>query len=233
MEKINLNDQLGLKYQELLGLSDEPIGFVKSDVPSVGWWEQNNVWVVEYARKEELIHELGHIRFDNKREHYTTHVDGRNSIDFPLNAIIDVFVDYGLCKLKKFQGYYDYILSNHLGLAAKVSNNKKGLTEFSLQINFGSYCLLYLFSKYVLEKGDKHNQVKFKIFLKNIKRQIISGLKLKEDVFKLVEEKLNNFPEVKDTKNMREVAEFILKVLYASELWDKKEIYTVLKAHLL
>ena len=64
MEKTNFNDQLGKKYQDILGLSDEPMGFVKSQVLSVGWWEINKIWVIEYANKWDLIHELGHIKFN-------------------------------------------------------------------------------------------------------------------------------------------------------------------------
>lgn len=232
MEKINFNDQLGKKYQDILALSDEPMGFVKSEVPSVGWWDKNNIWVIEYANEEDLIHELGHIQFDNNRNHYTTHVDGKNSIDFPLNAIMDIFVDYRLSKSGKYPGYYEYFLHNHLETIGKSSNKKK-LSEFGLQVEMGSYCFFYLFSRYVLEKSDKNNQVRFKIYLKNSKHQIILGLKLSNSIFNNVEEKLDCFPEVKDTKNMREVAEYILQILYASGLWDKKEIYTVLKAHLL
>lgn len=58
MEKIKFNDQLGKKYQNIVGLSDEPMGFVKSEVPSVGWWEKNNIWVIEYANEESLIHDV-------------------------------------------------------------------------------------------------------------------------------------------------------------------------------
>ena len=166
LEKINFNDQLGKKYQDILGLSDEPIGFVKSDISSVGWWEKNKIWVVEYTNEKDLIHELGHIHLDNNRNHYT-HVDGRNSIDYPINAIIDIFVDYRLCKLSKIPGYYEYTLQNHLEMIVNISN-KRDLTMFGLQVEMGTCCLIYLFSRYVLEKADKNNQVRFKIFLKNL-----------------------------------------------------------------
>jgi len=32
---------------------------------------------------------------------------------------------------------------------------------------------------------------------------------------------------------MKEVADYVLQILYASGFWDKKEIYNTLKAHLL
>ncbi len=159
-------------------------------------------------------------------------VDGRNSIDYPFNAIIDIFVDHRLSKLNKIPGYYDYTLQNHLETIGKISN-KEDSTTFRLQVEVGTYCFIYLFSRYVLEKADKNNLFKFKMFLKNIKRRIVLGLKTKGEVFKDVDKKLDRFPKVKDTKDMREVADYLLKILYASGLWDKKEIYNVLKPHLL
>jgi hypothetical protein len=29
----------------------------------------NDIWVIEYANEESLIHELGHVQFDNNRNH--------------------------------------------------------------------------------------------------------------------------------------------------------------------
>ncbi len=230
-----IEDPLGKRVQRMLGLNHIPIVFIKSEnVSNIYYNKQIKKFVIDYKDEMNLIHELGHIIFNNNPKHYEIEnpreVQEPHPIELIMNAIIDIFVDFNLSYNLEIPKYHD----NHLEQQSKsvkkilsaINNNK----SLNLNIGLGHYIHIFLtVNIYLKEEEKKTYSKKWNICLKRLKRRLIYGLNLSEEKFKDLEKKLMKIPELIDKPDLRNIAEFILNSLLILGLWTKSDLYYKLK----
>lgn len=181
-----------------------------------------------------IIHELGHIYFNkhiNQLYHEGTSKKYWNYEIYSFNnGIMDSFTNYHLYKFDsihtfpQFRNSYLKDINNTWFISPKIS--------FANSLEF--YIKIYLCYNFILSKEDKGKLLDCNFNLKRTK----SILRKKgEDYYKkplkekldLLDNHLNYFDKIKDTKDYNQVRYFIMKGLKILDLWPQEVLSQNLK----
>jgi hypothetical protein len=226
-----------VKYKNLLGLEKEHIkvGISAKTRSFLHWHEKEKKWGIYLLPSDNNftpIHELGHI-FLAKKSNYVyfarSGIKSNNIFEglFSIvNHLLDCFVDYNLIQ---FKGLYElYIEDTHLWKGAK----KKGKIEgkpINIVHSYKTLIGYYLSSKIINEKKNREYLINIKNYLRKAKRLIQKFYPNIRFNFQSLEQKLDNFDKIKDTKDPGVIINFFYRIICETSIWKKSEIQQQMK----
>ncbi|MFX1363683.1 MAG: hypothetical protein ACFFCE_09255 [Promethearchaeota archaeon] len=230
-------EQLLMKYKNILGLEKEDIdiGISAKNRAFLQWYEKEKKWGIYLLPSDNdftPIHELGHIFLTKKTDYMYFAGSGikKNKIFeglfLILNHLLDCFVDYNLIQ---FKGLYElYIDDAHLWKDAKNKGNIKG-EPINIVHSYKTIIGYYLSLK-IIDKMKNHEYfISVKNYLRKAKRFIQKFYPNNKFNFQSLEQKLDEFDKIKDTKDPKVIINFFYKILYEISIWNKREIQSQMK----
>ncbi len=217
----------GEKYQFVLGLEDISIIYKRDGIQSkIIFYPQANKYIIFFLDEHTLQHELGHILIDKNPNHF---VGDEKLLDLSpriTNVIQDIIVENYLVHDLKIPNYYEIEIQGINKLVNDIIKTKNIRNE----IDFANYCTIFLSLHFFLKDKDKKILKSNWIFCLNILRKaLIKIFDLSEEIFKDFNERLMEFNDIKDYFDMRSVANYTLRCLWALNKWTKKELARLLK----
>lgn len=175
-----------------------------------------------------IIHELGHIYFERHLNRLYSKGKPRQYWNYEIylfkNSIIDSFTNYHLFQFYQFGQIYLENVNNNWFISPK------GDFKYILQF----YIKTYLCYNFILRPEDKKELLDCNFNLKRTKSMLkrkgenIYKIPMKEKLDKL-DNHLNYFDKIKDTKDYNQVRSFISKALKILNLWPQEELIKNLK----
>lgn len=185
------------------------------------------------ATKYDLLHELGHIRFniDTDKDSYKK-TNKIKLVDFSKykktliqrigNAIEDAFSNYHL--RKKYKPASKIFLSHYKDGVLKIDKMRPFFVHLT------QFIYWYLVFKYILPKGARKRREKhIRQNIKNMEKGILyrAGLEKRDftrDNLNTLKNTLDKFEKYKDTDDYKDVVKFYYIVFMNLGFWDKEEI---------
>lgn len=230
-------EEILFKYKEILGLENENIevGISAKSNAFLHWYEEKKTWgiyLIPTNNHFTPIHELGHIYLAKKTNYpYFARSGIRSHKIFEglmliVNHLVDCLVDYNLIQ---FEGLYKlYVEDAHIWRGAKKKGKIKG-KPIDLIHSYKTIIGYYLSLKIVDKENDRRNFIDIKNYLKNAMQLIKTSFPYKRFNFQSLEQKLDFFDEIKDTKDAKMIIKFFYSILYEISLWKENEIQKQMK----
>ncbi|HEC39606.1 hypothetical protein LCGC14_0498190 [marine sediment metagenome] len=230
-------EKILIKHKNLLGLGEENIIVGISEKPRafLAWHEEEKKWGIYILPSDNdftPIHELGHL-FLAKKSNYVyfarSGVKSNNifsGILLIVNHLIDCFVDYNLIQ---FEGIYElYIDDAHLWICAK----KKGKIEgkpIDIAHSYKALIGYYLSSKIINERKNREHFINVKNYLRKSKKLIQRSFPNIRFNFQSLEQKLDDFDKIKNTKDPTVILNFVYNILSEVSIWKESDIQQQMK----
>lgn len=230
-------EEILFKYKEILGLENENIevGISAKSNAFLHWYEEKKTWGIYLIPTDNHftpIHELGHIYLAKKTNYPYFARSGIRShkifegLRLIVNHLVDCFVDYNLIQL---EGLYKlYVEDAHIWRDAKKKGKIKG-KPIDLVHSYKTIIGYYLSLKIIDKENDRRNFIDIKNYLKNAKQLIKTSFPNKRFNFQSLEQQLDFFDEIKDTKDAKMIIKFFYSILYEISLWKENEIQKQMK----
>ena len=111
----------------------------------------------------------------------------------------------------------------------------KKFKNTNIEIEVSDFCHDFIYWHNIFKpkiSDRKANQVWIS-YLRRFRKHLKERLKFDNEDFLFFENQLNKFNLVNDSNDLRVISEYLLNVMGATKLWDKKEIYLKLKRSIL
>ena len=237
MRKFQELEQLLIESKKILGLEKENIevGISGKNNAFLHWYEKEKKWGIYLLPSDNdftPIHELGHIFLAKKTNYIYFARSGIKSekifegLLLILNNLLDCFVDYNLIQVK---GLYElYIDDAHLWKGAKQKSKIKG-KPIDLVHSYKTLIGYYLSLKIIDKEKNRTYFIGIKNYLRRAKKFIQKTFPNIKFNFQSLEEKLDQFDKIKDTKDPEKIINFFYNILYEISLWKESDIQKQIK----
>lgn len=196
----------------------------------VSYYYEKGFWLITYeetVKPYAFIHELGHIYLWK----LTNHLDiiksrkliiNKNPITTKINhlenVLLDCFVNYNLYEFEEFKKLFLFECIDNLNRIYHFNNNQ---LDKILQF----YIYWYIIYNFIIEKEVKdHYEKQIKDVLKPFKKEIMRKSSFNQKFFLRLNAKLNKFNQIKETKKIRTIINFIYEVLGIFPYWSKTQL---------
>jgi len=206
-------DTEGKRYQKKLGLEQEKIEFRFQRGGQIIRDVSNTFWIIKGSTYNDIMHELGHLLFDNNPVHYNYSIN-YHPIFMTVNSILDGFINYFLIKHPAIPEFAKSLYRICLDLKSYII---KSFDNFDNYFLLEKYTLFYLTLNYILPNRESFQSKIWNPFLKKIHKKIVEHSEISEKIFINFQGRLDLFDGVKNTSDLDKIANFIHETIHSLE----------------
>jgi len=232
-------------WKEILGLENETIKSV--EVPESHFLNKelypgayvfyecdNKRWVIVYGKnieQKDLIHEIGHIYLLKHLNWFDIHKSPRKErpkfnkdIKRLYNGLLDCFNEHHLYRFEEYMILHNEFLVSELECRYIHFNN------VPLAKPLGMYLFFYIAYNFIIIEQIRDDLAFYiNYFLAGLREHIIKkakdvGKEINQEIFIRLDAELDKFNQIKDTRHIKIINDFIYEILSIFPYWSKKEL---------